>query len=62
MDDVYGNIDDYNLGRKRKNSIVFEDIIADIKSNKKFLATLKELFERCRKINILLVFITQSYF
>ena len=37
-------------------------MIADIKSNKKFLATLKELLERCRKIDILLVFITQSYF
>ena len=31
-------------------------------SNKKFQAIIKELFIRCRKLNISLVFITQSYF
>ena len=36
MDDVYQNIDDYNPGRKRKILIVFDDIIVDIMSNKKF--------------------------
>ena len=36
MDDVYENIDDYNLIRKRKILIVFDDIIAGIMSNKKF--------------------------
>ena len=36
MDDVYENIDDYNLSRKRKILIVFDDIIAGIMSNKKF--------------------------
>ena len=35
MDDVYQNIDDYNPGWKRKNLIVFDDMIADIMSNKK---------------------------
>ena len=30
--------------------------------NKKFQAVIKELFIRCRKLNILFVFITQSYF
>ena len=30
--------------------------------NKKFQAIIKELFIRCRKLNISLVFITQSYF
>ena len=30
MNDVYENIDDYNLNRKRKVLIVFDDIIADI--------------------------------
>ena len=35
---------------------------ADIMTNKKFQATIKELFIRCRKINISLVLITQSYF
>ena len=37
-------------------------MIADIMENKKFQATIKELFIRCRKLNISLVFITQSYF
>ena len=42
--------------------IVFDDMIADIMTNKKFHAIIKELFIRCRKLNISLVFITQSYF
>ena len=62
MDDVYKNIDDYNPNRRRKILIVFDDMIADIMTNKKFQAIIKELFIRCRKINISLVFITQSYF
>ena len=37
-------------------------MIADIMTNKKFRAIIKELFIRCRKLNISLVFITQSYF
>ena len=62
MDDVYENIHDYNSTRKRKILIVFDDMIADIMTNKKFQAIIKELFIRCRKINISLAFITQSYF
>ena len=62
MDDVYENIDHYNLNRKRKILIVFDDMIADIMTNKKFQSIIKELFIRCRKLNISLVFITQSYF
>ena len=62
MDDVYDNIDDYNLSRKRKILIAFDDIIADIVTNKKFQSITKELFIRCWKFNISLVFITQSYF
>ena len=62
MDDVYENIDDYNPSRKRKVLIMFDGIIADIMTNKKFQAIIKELFIRCRKLNISLVFITQSYF
>ena len=61
MDDVYENINDYNLTRKRKILIAFDDMIADM-SNKKFQADVKELFIRCRKLNISLVFISQSYF
>ena len=62
MDDVYNNIDDYNSKRKRKFLIVFDDVIADIMTNKIFQSIIKELFIRCRKLNISLVFITQSYF
>ena len=62
MDDVYENIDDYNLSRKRKILIAFDDMIADLMTNKKFQAIIKEFFIRCRKLNISLVFITQSYF
>ena len=62
MDDVYENIDDYNPTRKRKKLIVFDDMIADIMSNKKIQAVVKELFVRCRKLNISLVFITRYYF
>ena len=48
--------------QKKKKLIVFDDIIADIMTNKKFQAIIKELFIRYRKLNISLVFITQSYF
>ena len=60
IDDVYNNIDDYNPSEKKL--IVFDYMIADIISNKKFQAMVKELFIKCRKLNISLVFITQSYF
>ena len=47
---------------KEKKIIVFDDMISDIMGNKKFQAIIKELFIRCRKLNISLFFITQSYF
>ena len=62
MDDIYNNIDYYNSKRKRKVLVVFDDMFADIMTNKKFQATIRELFIRCRKLNILLVFITHFYF
>ena len=62
MDDVYNNIDDYNPNRNRKILIVFDDMIAHVMINKKFGAIIKELFIRCRKLNVSLVYITQSYF
>ena len=46
----------------KKVLIVFDDMIADIMANRRFQAIIKELFIRCRKLNISLVFITQSYF
>ena len=51
MDDVYKNIDDYNPNRRRKILIVFDDMIADIMTNKKFQGIIKELLIRCKKIN-----------
>ena len=61
MNDVYEDID-YSLNRKRKILIAFDDMIADTMANKKFQSIIKELFIKCRKLNISLVFITQSYF
>ena len=46
MDDVYENINDYNPDRKRKILIVFDDMFADIMTNKNFQAIIKELFIR----------------
>ena len=37
-------------------------MISDIMTNKRFQSIIKELFIRCRKLNISLIFITQSYF
>ena len=47
MDNVYRNINDYNPNRKRKNLIVFDDMIADIMTNKKVQVIIKELFIKC---------------
>ena len=62
MHDVYKNIDDYNLDKKNKVLIVFDDMIADMISNEKLNPIITELFVRGRKLNISLAFITQSYF
>ena len=60
MQDVYVNIEEYNVGKKRKILIVFDDMIADMINNKKLNSVVTELFLRGRKPNIYLVFITQS--
>ena len=62
MDDIYKNIEEYNSNKKRKILMVFDDMIADMLSNKKLNPIVTELFIRGRKLNISLVFITQSYF
>ena len=62
MQDVYKNIEEYNLGKKRKVLLVFDDMIADIINNKKLNPVVAELFVRGRKLNISIVIITQSYF
>ena len=62
MDDICDNIEDYSKKRKRKVLIVFDDMISHVMSHKKAQQVLKELFIRCRKLNISLCFLTQSYF
>ena len=62
MDDVYEYINDYNPIGKRKKIIVFDNMIAGIMTNNRFQTIIKELFIRCRKLNISLAFTTQSYF
>ena len=57
MDDIVDNIEDYNKKIKRKVLIVF-----DVMSDEKAQQVLKDLFIRCRKLNISLCFLTQSYF
>ena len=62
MDDIYKNTEKYNPNKKQKILIVFDDMIADMLSNKKLNQIVTELFMIGRKLNISLVFITQSYF
>ena len=62
MNDVFDNIDDYNKSRDKKVLIIFDNMIADIMRSENFKAIVKELFIRCRKLNVSIVFITQSYF
>ena len=62
MDDHYSNIDNYNSRKKRKILIVFDDMIADIMTNKRFQVIMNELFIRSRKLNTSPVSITRSYF
>ena len=56
------NIEKYNPKKQCKISIVFNNIIADMLSNKKLNPLVTELFIRGRQLNISIVFITQSYF
>ena len=60
IDDIYENIEEYNLNKERKILIVFDDMIADMLNNKKLNPIVTELFIRVRKVNISLDFITQS--
>ena len=62
MQDVYKNIEEHNLGKKREILIVFDNIFADMINNKKLNPIVTELFLRGRNLNISFVFIAQSYF
>ena len=55
MHNVYKNINYYNPNKENK-------MIADMINNKKLNSIVTELFIRGRKLNISLVFITQSYY
>ena len=57
MDDIYKNIEEYNPNKKRKTSIVFDGMIADVVSKKKLNPIETKLFIRSRKLNIFLVYI-----
>ena len=61
MNEIYGNIEEYNPNKKAKISVVFDDMIGHMLSNKILNLIVTELFIRGRKLNISLVFITQSY-
>ena len=61
MQDVYKIIEEYNTDKEPKILIVYNDRTADMINNKKRNSVLTELFIRGRKLNIFLVFITQSY-
>ena len=62
MQDVYKNIDEYNIDKGRKILLVFDDMIADMINSEKINSIVTELFITGRKLNISFVFITQSYF
>ena len=60
MQGVYKNIDEHNVDKERKILIVFDNMIADMINNQKLYSLVTELFIRGKKLNISLVFITQS--
>ena len=62
MDDIHKNIEEYYPNKKGKILIAFDDMIADMLSNKKVNLIVTKLIIRSRKLNISLVFHTQSCF
>ena len=62
MQDVYKDIGEYNADKERKILIFFDDVIADMITNKELNSVRTDLFIRGRKLNISLVFIKKSYF
>ena len=58
--DIYKIIEEHNPNMKRKILIAFDDMIADMISSKKLNLKVTELFIRGRKLNIYLIYITQS--
>ena len=62
MDDIYKNVKEYHPNKNRKILTVSDGTMPDIMSHKKLKATVTELFNRRRKLDISLVFVTESYF
>ena len=60
MDYVYENINDYNPRRKRKILIVFDDMIADVKGNKKLQAIIEDMFIKLQKTQYFARFLSHS--
>ena len=59
---IYKSIEEYNPNKNHKILIVFDDMTANVLSNKKLNPIVTKLFIRGRKLNISLAFITQFYF
>ena len=62
MDDIYENIEENNPNKKSKVLIAFDDMIAEMHSNKNLIPVVTELFIRSIKVNIYLAVITKYYF
>ena len=62
MHEIYKNINEYNPDKGNKIFVVFDDMTADMINNKKLNSIVTELFIRGSKLNISIVFMTQSYF
>ena len=62
MNDIYKSVEEYNPNKEQKILIVFDDMIADMLSNKKLNPIVTELFIRGRKLNTSPVFISQFHF
>ena len=61
LQDVFKNIEEYNLSKKQEVFISFDDMIAVMINDKKLTLVVTELFIRGRKLNISIVLLTQSY-
>ena len=61
MDDIYKNIERYNPNKEREMLIVFDEVIADMLSNKKLNPIVTESFIKARKLNISFVLFIQHY-
>ena len=60
MDDIYENIEEYNLNKKRKMLAVFDEMIADMLSNIKIQQIAAELFIRGTKLKDFIILLHQK--